>query len=188
MSTVIAVSLEQTFPVSDHDWVDEQAEFVEQALLQQEPDEGGAGSDSDVLALLLLELRELGDDVAADQRRGSQSGWSRVLDTTTFGALVIISACGMRAGRYEESAMDYPDDEWQRKGAPQSDKTACEESGGRCRQPTAGRTRRPGPAISRSHRLSPRRIRETRPERWTQRPGRPGLLLAVNDNFSESQV
>jgi hypothetical protein len=26
--------------------------------------------------------------------------------------------------------MDYPDDEWQRKGAPLSDKTACEESGG----------------------------------------------------------
>jgi hypothetical protein len=33
---------------------------------------------------------------------GPQSGWSRVLDTTTFGALVIISACGMRAGRYED--------------------------------------------------------------------------------------
>jgi hypothetical protein len=34
------------------------------------------------------------------------------------------------AAPLQGSAMDYPDDEWQRKGAPLSDKTARKESGG----------------------------------------------------------
>jgi len=54
--------------------------------------------DGDVLAGL-VELAELGGDVAADHRGGPKSGSLRVVDAATSGGLVIISACGEVAGR-----------------------------------------------------------------------------------------
>ena len=63
-----AVSLEQALPGAGRDRMDEQAELVEQAFGEQEPDEGGAGPDSNVRARLLLELGELAETVRALER------------------------------------------------------------------------------------------------------------------------
>src|SRR5215204_2545265 len=61
--------LKQTLPAPHHHGMEHEPKFVEEAVLQQRPDQGRTAGDRDVLAWLLLDPGDLLGDVVPDKGR-----------------------------------------------------------------------------------------------------------------------
>jgi hypothetical protein len=81
---------------AEHDRVDEQVEFVDQAGPEQGAGEGGPAVGDDVLALLSFQAGDLIGELNLGQSGVWPFGWSSVLEKTTFRILVIDWANALR--------------------------------------------------------------------------------------------
>ena len=100
----LAVSGKSRSPLPEHERVDHQPQLVDQVVLDQGAGELPAAVEDDLAVEPLLELGDLVDHVAGQDRRLVHPGSTSVEDTTYLGMLFNRSAhtpvrCGQRATR-----------------------------------------------------------------------------------------